>query len=421
MLPLLVYDDALAALAPLNDLRPSFDVRCGAYTLLERLKRWTGGSDGLDLRLAGVIVPESRAGVTRETHPGLPVNAALAGDGECVLVNGRWARCSPEALREIQELGGRLVEQGTGEVLGVLAKAGDVQRLVAGDYAGYEPFEHAVASGKQVLSRPWHARTVRDGCLAMDLPTTRDDRRRTPKQTHLIGDAALAIEGTATIGPGVILDLSHGAIAIDEHAVIRPGVTIIGPAYVGPHSTVLDRAIIKGGTAIGPWCKVAGEVGGTTFQGYANKAHDGHLGDSWVGAWANLGAGTTNSNLLNTYGEVMARAFEPGGSGKPGPTERTGEQFLGATIGDHVKTAICTRMMTGCVIGTGTMWAAGAAIAGTVPAFTWATDAGVRLYGIEKFLEVARASMGRRKLELGKAMEARLRGLLAERGGAVGG
>ena len=57
--------------------------------------------------------------------------------------------------------------------------------------------------------------------------------------------------------------------------------------------------------------------------------HAGHLGDSWVGEWVNLGADTTNSNLLNTYTEVTARA--PGGK-----TERTGHVFLGATIGDHV-------------------------------------------------------------------------------------
>jgi hypothetical protein len=176
---------------------------------------------------------------------------------------------------------------------------------------------------------------------------------------------------------------------------------------------VLDRTLVKGGTALGPWCKVAGEVGGTIFQGFANKAHDGHLGDSWIGAWANLGAGTVNSNLLNTYGEVMARAFGP--DGKPGPTERTGEQFLGAVIGDHVKTAIATRMMTGCIVGTGTMWAAAQAVSGTVQAFSWVTDAGARVYAAEKFLEVARAAMGRRKLTLGTDSEARLRSLMVAR------
>jgi hypothetical protein len=46
---------------------------------------------------------------------------------------------------------------------------------------------------------------------------------------------------------------------------------------------------------------------------------------------------------LNTYGEVIMRAAPES------PLERTGEQFMGAIIGDHVKTAISTRIMTGAV------------------------------------------------------------------------
>ncbi|MFT3685650.1 MAG: hypothetical protein QM783_12110 [Phycisphaerales bacterium] len=82
----------------------------------------------------------------------------------------------------------------------------------------------------------------------------------------------------------------------------------MGPAYIGSHSTVIERTLVKAHSSIGPWCKVAGEVGGVVFQGFANKAHDGHLGDAFVGEWSNLGAGTTNSNLLNTYGEVTMRS-----------------------------------------------------------------------------------------------------------------
>ena len=40
------------------------------------------------------------------------------------------------------------------------------------------------------------------------------------------------------------------------------------------------------------------------FLGYANKSHDGFVGHSVVGHWVNLGAGTTTSNLKNTYGPV---------------------------------------------------------------------------------------------------------------------
>ena len=55
--------------------------------------------------------------------------------------------------------------------------------------------------------------------------------------------------------------------------------------------------------------------------------------------------------------------------------------------------------MTGSVLHTGCMFATTAPVTGCVPPFTWATDAGTRRYRLDKFLEVARAAMGRRKVE----------------------
>jgi hypothetical protein len=142
---------------------------------------------------------------------------------------------------------------------------------------------------------------------------------------------------------------------------------------------------------------VNGEVGGCIFQGFANKAHDGYLGDSWVGEWCNLGAGTTTSNLLNTYGETIAKALPSSRN------ERTGEVFLGTIFGDHTKTAICTRLMTASVLHTGSMFATTAAVSGTVPAFSWATDAGTSAFRLDKFVDVMRTAMARRKVQPSEA------------------
>src|SRR5204863_9771343 len=78
---------------------------------------------------------------------------------------------------------------------------------------------------------------------------------------------------------------------------------------------------------------------------YANKGHEGFVGHSYLGKWVNLGAGTTTSNLKNTYGTVSL--WTPSG------TRNTGLQFLGTLFGDHVKTGIGLRLSTGTVIGTG--------------------------------------------------------------------
>jgi hypothetical protein len=86
-------------------------------------------------------------------------------------------------------------------------------------------------------------------------------------------------------------------------------------------------------------------------------------------------------------------------------------QFLGAIVGDHVKTAICTRIMTGSVLGTGTMIATTAAPPTSVPRFAWLTDDGSRTYQIDKFIEVAKTMMGRRHVQASGAYLDGLRAL----------
>jgi UDP-N-acetylglucosamine diphosphorylase/glucosamine-1-phosphate N-acetyltransferase len=401
-LPVILFDDGRGQLAPLKDLRPAFDVRVGALTLFERIVLMTGRPP------AGLIVPRDLESICREKWPSIPVNGQISISGECLLINGRWAVASSRGLHEIDELGGTMHDD-SGESLGHRASPTRLAALVHDGLAHSEGFRYeGLTEGSRTLLRPWDARKLRDQALAIDLELllrTSPTSAALTAGVTLIGDKGLNIAATARLYPSVVLDCESGPIVIDTHAVIRPGAIISGPAYIGPHSTALDRAVIRGNTAIGPHCKVAGEVSGTVFQGYSNKAHDGFLGDSWVGEWVNLGAGTTNSNLLNTYSEIICRATPDG------PNERTGETFLGAIIGDHVKTAICTRIMTGSILHTGSMFATTAPVSGTVSRFTWATDAGSRAYRFEKFLDVARSAMARRKVEPSAAYIDRLRSL----------
>jgi len=398
----IVFCDDLPDLSPLTDLRASFDIRTGALTTLERFER------SLDLRPAALLVPDRLAAITRERHQALVNRAPDDLDDDVLLINGRCPL--DEELIATLTRGQRLVESGT--LVAAAVSADEARAFIAGRPP--EPGDTIEAPAPALLSRPWHIITFRDRCLEMDLALLSQTlTQELPPGVLAIGEAELTIAPDALVYPGVTLDLEHGPIVIAEHATLRPGATVQGPAYIGPHATVLDRAIIKGGTALGPWCKAAGEVGGTIFQAYSNKAHDGHLGDSYLGEWVNLGAGTTNSNLLNTYAEVIAKA-QPNA-----PNERTGLQFLGAVIGDHVKAAIGTRLMTGCVLHTGSMFAETRAVSGCVPPFTWATDDGRRPYRFEKFMDVARAMMARRKVEPTAAYEACL-GALHGRNGSGG-
>jgi UDP-N-acetylglucosamine diphosphorylase/glucosamine-1-phosphate N-acetyltransferase len=394
MLTALLFDDGLAELAPLTDLRASFDVRTGALTTCERL------CASMRLRLVGLSVPAALTSLTSKRHSE-PVNIPVPSGAPVLVINGRCV-LPPEQAAGLK-IGESLVEEASGHVAAALLEPSAAQAFLEG--GKLPPGPTRTLKAPAMMSRPWHVRRFRDEALRLDLTllqnaetgalTSTQEPERTRRYdlgvVHLGGDAV--IHPDARVCPGAVLDSERGTIHVAEHAVVRPGAVLIGPCYVGPNSTVLERATIRAGTAIGPWCKVNGEVGGTIFQGYSNKAHDGYVGDSYIGEWVNLGAGTTTSNLLNTYGEIISRALPDG------PNERTGETFLGPVIGDHVKTAICTRIMTGSVLHTGGMFATTAAVSGCTPAFAWATDAGTRRYRLDKFLEVMRGAMGRRKVE----------------------
>jgi len=405
MSQMIIFDDrayrgcgpAVVDLSPMTDLRASFDIRTGMLTTRERLARqWDQG-------VAALWTPPGLEPVTALSCD-LPVNLLPSGDS-FLCVNGRWVY--PAVRFEVRQ-GQALVEGESGHVVAAeLSRDDAAVFLKSGELPPHvERLEH---EGRFLVRRPWELLAALPQVLHVDLLAYEpQDGSRTPQHVTLIGDGPFMIDPTARVMPQTILDAENGPIVIDALALVRPGATVIGPAYIGPHSQVLDRAIIKANTSIGPWCKVNGEVGSTIFQGFANKAHDGHLGDSWVGEWVNLGAGTTNSNLLNTYGEVLVRQ-------RVGAAlSCTGMQFLGAIIGDHAKFAIGTRLTTGSVIGTGAMIAASAPPPTCIAPFTWLTDEGARPYRIDKFIDVARAVMERRCVELSGAMELRLRVLFNE-------
>ncbi len=259
-------------------------------------------------------------------------------------------------------------------------------------------------SGKKALtgdhpsiSTPWDILDQLPMLLKDDLE--RAEALDGPCNAQTCGDHHINIHPSATLFPTSVLDASCGAIRIEADVVIRPNAVIIGPCWIGEGSTIYEAGLIKANTSIGPCCKVSGEVGGTIFQGYANKCHDGHLGDSVIGEWVNFGAGTINSNLLNTYGEIVVLDFE-------GSRHKTGRNYVGCFVGDHVKFAINTRIMTGSMIGTGAMIATSTPAPSPTPRFAWLTDGDSRVFRTPKFLDVARTVMARRDKALDAATEA---------------
>ena len=151
------------------------------------------------------------------------------------------------------------------------------------------------------------------------------------------------------IEPGVnikhcFLNAETGPIFISSGAVIMEGSMIRGPFFLGENSVVKMGSKIYGATSIGKNCTVGGEIKNSILFAHSNKAHDGYLGDSVIGEWCNLGAGTSNSNVKNTatqVGYILKDNAVLSYSGSKG----------GLLMGDYSRTAINTSFNTGSVVG----------------------------------------------------------------------
>lgn len=147
----------------------------------------------------------------------------------------------------------------------------------------------------------------------------------------------------AKLGEFASIDTSHGPILLDEDVQVGPFCYLSGPVYAGPRTRVIEHAALKDAVSLGHTVKIGGEVEASIIEPYSNKQHHGFLGHSYLGSWINLGAGTCNSDLKNTYGLIN---MQYGSNRVP-----TNMQFMGCIMGDYTKTAINTGIFTGKVVG----------------------------------------------------------------------
>lgn len=140
-----------------------------------------------------------------------------------------------------------------------------------------------------------------------------------------------------------ILNASEGPIYIAKNCKIMDGAILRGPIFIDEGSIVKMGATIYGGTSIGKNCVVGGEIKNSIINNFSNKAHHGYLGDSIIGKWCNLGAGTSTSNVKNNGSDVMLQLAD---------AELNAGNKFGLLMGNYSRSAINTSFNTGTVVGT---------------------------------------------------------------------
>ncbi len=323
----LFEDDATAGLNPVALGRPAFELSCGGYRLIDLAARF-----GRPLRAE--VRPHLRP-LLAATAPAML--DPLPPDTPCVFLHARLApiAASVERLRPWIEAARPFVAVHNGApIAGCLSRAGTSADLRSPGLPVID-FDHPLIEYPHDLVR-YHSSILGENLR---------DRVARGAYRELLPGVFAADE--VAVHPSAVFDASRGPIVIEQAAAIGPLAIVHGPCRLGPQSVVNDHASLRPGVTAERGCRLGGELSNSVLEPFANKQHYGFLGDSYIGAWVNLGAGTTNSNLKNTYGAITMRY-----AGRSVPTDM---QFLGVMIGDYAKTAIGTMIYTGKVIGAGSM------------------------------------------------------------------
>jgi UDP-N-acetylglucosamine diphosphorylase/glucosamine-1-phosphate N-acetyltransferase len=398
-LSLVLFDDAAATKwEPFALTRPGGELLFGTMTLRARAERVFGA------RCVAHLAADHLQGFAEADAPPVLVYGAAPGEGERLFLSSRAVPAWGSAETWTARRGG----------------AGPL--LIGDEVIGWYAPEGTAAPNPEFFAEPG---TSADRTGAVVLPGTVIGRvwelmSRTPKQiiddvaglfpgtpstdlpagVHVLGDHPVILGEGATVEPGVVFDASAGPVWLDAGSHVRAFSRVAGPVYLGRGSTILGGTVEQ--SSIGPVCKIRGEFAESVALGWVNKAHDGHIGHAYLGAWVNLGAGTTNSDLKNNYSSV--RLWTPDGEAD------TGEMKLGCFLGDHVKTGIGLLLNTGTVIGAGSNLYGAAMPPKHVPPFSWGTGEDLTAYRVDRFLQVAERAMERRKVTLPEGARRQLEG-----------
>ena len=400
-------DEKSTNLYPMTMTRPVCELKCGHTLLWEKVARNFEGAQ------ICFFVRDYLAPVYRKKVKGAVNDVSALEDTDVLFINGRWLMGQNELPLEGPE------EEGLcrGDVVYLRARASTMEA-----YKG-QSFDQLLAglrgklSGKQIEARlieyPWDLINLNPAAIQEDFKAAakKGIHCKLPSMVAVMGrEDDIYIAESAEIQPLVVLDARRGPIIIEEGATVYPNSRIEGPAAIGKDTEIVETNV-REGCAIGPVCKIGGEVEECIIHGYTNKYHAGFLGHAYVGEWVNLGAMTTNSDLKNDYSGVELHI---------GPYPQNRKKMdscstkIGSFIGDHTKTGIGVLFNTGTVIGVmNNILPTGKLPPKFIPSFLWIAPAeqkelkqnktqrlmgGKRLFSM--LLNTAEKAMGRRKIEL---------------------
>lgn len=346
-------------LHPFTLTRQMQDIRVGILTIREKWERMLGLSSF-----------DKKEDDYKDLRRSMHMDEAVK-DGICFMIHGNLLP-SPKLVKAVLKLK-------NGEFVATPSGNGIVYRFSMNEIVD----RHKIKVGKAILCKevvrtiqyPWDIFQLNDQAIREDfsLLTNKRKSQRISKTNSVIEPSKVFIEKGAKVEHSII-NASTGPVYIGKNAEVMEGCMIRGPFAMGEGACLKMGAKVYGATTLGPRCIAAGEIKNSVMFGYSNKAHDGYLGDSVVGEWCNMGAGTTNSNMKNNASDV--KVWTPSG-------ELNAGKKCGVMMGDYSRTSINTSINTGTVIGVSCNVFGSGLTPKYIPNFSWGSE-GVKRYEFDK-------------------------------------
>lgn len=135
-------------------------------------------------------------------------------------------------------------------------------------------------------------------------------------------------------------------IWIAKSAKVWPTVSITGPCIIGENTEVRQCAFIRGNALVGNDCVVGNstELKNVVLFNHVQVPHYNYVGDSVLGYYSHMGAGSITSNVKSDKTLVVVKDRESG------EQIETGLKKFGAMLGNHVEVGCNSVLNPGTVI-----------------------------------------------------------------------
>ncbi len=137
-------------------------------------------------------------------------------------------------------------------------------------------------------------------------------------------------------------------VFVHKTATVFPSAYLGAPCIIGPNTEVRQCAFIRGNALVGADCVVGNstELKNVILFDHVQVPHYNYVGDSILGYYSHMGAGSITSNVKSDKTLVVVKDKDE--------QIETGLKKFGAMLGDHVEVGCNSVLNPGTVIGKGT-------------------------------------------------------------------